>query len=184
MAGPAPIVVLPGHAQLGPHRQSRRNRLPHRAHSQRARHAHHCGLFVRGRAGPASAPLRRGPSHRPRGTARELSRRREIDRSREEDRSRMRSPRLRVPVRERGFRRGLRPRRSRIRRSACRGDPRDGAQGPRQGADGESRRSSGARLSRRPPGREIPQGESLRDRLPGADQAGGGRRRARDAARR
>ena len=43
----------------------------------------------------------------------------------------------------------------------------------------KSRRAGGAGLSRRAAGAEIPQGEGLRDRLPGADQGGGGRRRQR-----
>ena len=47
--------------------------------------------------------------------------------------------------------------------------------------DGKGRRAGRAGLSRRTAGREIPQGESLRDRLSGADQAGGRRRRPRPA---
>ena len=75
-------------------------------------------------------------------------------------------------------------RRHRLRRSAARGDPRHGAQGSRQGADGAGRRSGRARLSRRAAGRGIPQREGLRDRLSGADQGGGRRRRQGHAPRR
>ena len=81
-------------------------------------------------------------------------------------------------------RRSLRGRRHRVRRSAAVRDPRDGAEGPGQGADGEGRRAGRARLSRRAAGREVPQGEGLRDRLSGADQGGGGRRRQGHAPRR
>ena len=92
--------------------------------------------------------------------------------------------RLRLPVGERAVRRSLRGRRHRVRRSAAVRHPRDGAEGPGQGADGEGRRAGRARLSRRAAGREIPQGEGLRDRLSGADQGGGGRRRQGHAPRR
>ena len=88
---------------------------------------------------------------------------------------------LRLPVRERRFRRGLRTSRHRLRRSARCSHPRHGTEGPRQDADGEGRRAGRARLSRRTPGRQISQGKGLRDRLSGADQAGGGRRRPRHA---
>ena len=52
-----------------------------------------------------------------------------------------------------GFRRSLRKGRPCIRRAAGRGDPRHGAEGSRQGADGEGRRADRARLSRRTAGR-------------------------------
>ena len=85
--------------------------------------------------------------------------------------------RLRLPLGERRFRASLPRCRHRFRRAAAGGDPRHGPQEQRQGADGEGRRAGGARLSRRSAGAEIPQGESLRDRLSGADQGGGRRRR-------
>ncbi len=69
----------------------------------------------------------------------------------------------------------------RLRRPAARGDARDGAQKHGQGADAAGRRAGRARLSRRQPEPEIPQGEGLRDRLSRADQGDRGRRRARHA---
>ena len=57
------------------------------------------------------------------------------------------------------------------------GDARHGSEKQRQGADGKSRRAGGARLSRRHAGGEVPRAQGLRDRLSGADQGGGRRRR-------
>ena len=86
-----------------------------------------------------------------------------------------------LSVRERRFCRGLRKSRHRLRRSARGSHPRDGTEGPRQDADGEGGRAGRAGISRRTPGHQVPQGEGLRDRLSGADQAGGRRRRPRHA---
>ena len=91
---------------------------------------------------------------------------------------------LRLSVRECRIRRGLRRGRHRLRRPAAVGDPRHGAEGPRQGADGEGRRAGRAGLSRRAAGAGVPQAEGLRDRLSGADQGGRRRRRQGHAARR
>ncbi len=85
--------------------------------------------------------------------------------------------RLRLPLRERRLRRGLRRGRHRLRRPAADGDPRHGAEGRRQGADGEGRRAGGARLSRREAGAGVPARARREHRLSGADQGGGRRRR-------
>src|SRR5579862_8821278 len=82
----------------------------------------------------------------------------------------MRAPRLWVLVRKRGICASLPGCRHRLCRPAAGCDCRDGVEGSSQGADGKSRRTGGARLSRRKAGAKIPQGESLRDRLSGADQ--------------
>ena len=80
--------------------------------------------------------------------------------------------RLRLPVRERRLRRGLR--RGRASSSSAR-RPRRSApwarKSERQGADGEGRRAAGARLSRRRPGRrDCWRSEAERIGFPGADQ--------------
>ena len=93
----------------------------------------------------------------------------------------MPASRLRLPQRERRLRRSLRARGRRLRRAAARGDARDGPEERRQGADGEGRRARRARLSRRQPDAEVPEGEGLRDRLSRADQGDRRRRRARHA---
>ena len=105
-----PHAKVARHVPLRPHRQSRRNRLPHRAHRQAPRDAHDRGLFGRRRARAACArcATRRtciGPAQ-----AREAICRSTHDRRRAARRRRMRSSGLRLSVRERGFRRGLRAR--------------------------------------------------------------------------
>ena len=62
-------------------------------------------------------------------------------------------------------------------RAAARLDPRDGPEGRGQEADGRGRRADDARLSRRGPGSGAAPGRGRQDRLSGADQGGGGRRR-------
>ena len=84
---------------------------------------------------------------------------------------------LRLPVGERGLRRGVREGRHRLHRPARVGDPRDGLEVGGQGADGQGRRAAHARLSRRRPGPGTARARSRRDRLSGADQ--GQRRRRR-----
>ena len=64
-----------------------------------------------------------------------------------------------------------------LHRPVGRRDPRHGAEGRRQAADGEGRRAGGARLSRRGPGAGAARRQGARDRLSGADQ--GARRRRR-----
>jgi 3-methylcrotonyl-CoA carboxylase alpha subunit len=54
-----------GDVLLGPHRQSRRDRLPHRPHGAAPRASRHRGLFRGRTARHACARGRRGPSHRP-----------------------------------------------------------------------------------------------------------------------
>ena len=92
--------------------------------------------------------------------------------------------RLWLPVRERRFRRGLRRGRHRLHRPAAGGDPGDGLEGGGQGADGGARRAGRPRLSRRRPGRGAARRRGRADRLSGADQGVGRRRRARHAHRR
>ena len=147
-------VRLPGHVLFRPHRQSRRDRLPHRPHRASGSGCAHRGLFRR--PTPArcmcASPTRRiciGPA-----PAREsyLA----IDKliaAASSARRRLHPSGLRLSGRERRIRGGLRRRRHRLRRPAAVGDPRHGAEGPRQGADGESRRAGRARLSRRTAGR-------------------------------
>ena len=89
--------------------------------------------------------------------------------------------RLRVSVGERRVRRGLRGGRARLYRPAGRGDPRDGVEIGGQGADGGGRRAGRAGLSRRRPGPGAPARRGRADRLSGADQGLGRRRRARHA---
>ena len=57
----APTAGTP-HVRLRPHRQSRRDRLPHRPHRAAARPAHHRGLFRRRPPRAARAAGRRGAS--------------------------------------------------------------------------------------------------------------------------
>ena len=85
--------------------------------------------------------------------------------------------RLRLPVGECGIRRGLRRGRPHLRRPAAGRDPRHGRQERGQGADGGGRRAAGAGLSRRRPGPRPSGGGGRDDRLPGADQGLGRRRR-------
>ena len=77
-----------------------------------------------------------------------------IDRRRQSGARRLHPSRLRLPLGERRLRPGLHRCRHRLRRAAACGDPRHGAERPRQGADGKSRRARGARLPRRDAGRE------------------------------
>ena len=147
-------------------------------------HAHHRGLFGGRRRRAARAAMRRGPSDRAGAGRRKLSRHRPDDRGGAAVRRAMHSSGLRLSVRERRVRRGLRQGRHRLRRAAAVGDPRHGTEGQRQGADGEGRRAGRAGLSRRAPGAGVPQAEGLRDRLSGADQGGRRRRRQGHAPRR
>ena len=114
----------------------------------------------------------------------ELSGGRAADRGRAAGGRRLHPSGLRLPGGERRVRGGLRGGRHRVRRAAARRDPRHGAEGPRQGADGEGGRAGRAGLSRRAAGCRVPQAQGLRDRLSGADQGGGGRRRQGHAPRR
>ena len=96
----------------------------------------------------------------------------------------MHPSRLRVPVRECRLRASLQRGRDRLRRSAPGGDPRHGIEGPCEGADAGGRRAGRAGLSWRSAGRSVSCRPGGRDRLPGVDQGGGGRRRQRHAPRR
>ncbi len=75
--------------------------------------------------------------------------------------------------------------RHRVRRSAAIGDPRDGVEGSRQGADAEGRRAGRAGLSRRASrSANFLKQKAYETRLSGADQGGGRRRRQGHAPRR
>ena len=121
--------------------------------------------------------VRRGLLHRRGRTARKLSLDCSRGRNRKAGQSRMRSSRLRLPVGKCRLRRGLRragivfvgPPAAAIRAMGLK----DRAKALME----KARRADRARLSWRAPGHEIPQGKSLRDRLSGADQARGRRRR-------
>ncbi len=119
----------------------------------------------------------RGASDRPRSRPRELSARRRDPRGRQEGRRACVHPGYGFPVGEHGIRGGLRRGRHHLRRAALLRHRSDGSQGRRQGAGREGRRAGGAGLSRLQPGPDLPEGESLPDRLSRADQGGGGRRR-------
>ena len=87
-----------------------------------------------------------------------------------------RTPTSRGPARTAGHR---------VRRPAGRGDRGDGRQDPRQGSTvGRGRRAGGARASTAPGMPTTTVAAAARRRLPGADQAVGGRRRQGHAARR
>ena len=160
-----PLALTSGHAQAGradvqirPDRQSRRNRLPHRPHRARG------WACARSRSIPrptrrrcmCGAPTRRvaiGPAP----AAQSYLAHRQAHRRGQAGARRLHPSRLRIPVGKRRFRASLHRRRHRLRRPAAAGDPRHGPEGPRQGADGKSRRAGGAGLSRRAAGAEIPQ---------------------------
>ena len=75
------------------------------------------------------------------------------------------------------FARRLRERRRRVRRPAAGGDRRDGIEVRRQDDHGRGRRSARSRLPRRRPGSGAARARSRGDRLSGADQGDGRRRR-------
>ena len=140
-----------------PHRQPRRDRLPRHQDRAPPGHAHGRRVFRRRRAMRVTrgSPTRRcciGPP-----PARESYLR--IDAHHRRGRSRPAReaihPGLRLPVRERGVRRGVRSERRSSSSARRRGDPRHGQQERREGADGEGRRAAGARLPRRRPGRDA-----------------------------
>ena len=88
---------------------------------------------------------------------------------------------LRVPVRERRVRAPLCGGGPGVRRPDRRDDRGDGLEIRRQGADGEGGRAAGAGLSRRRAGRSDACKRSREDRLSGAGEGLGRRRRARYA---
>ena len=121
---------------------------------------------------------------RARPGARELS----VDRAHSGGRARERRAgdpsRLRLPVGERRFRASLRGRRDRLHRPERGLDPRHRRQGAGQDHHGARRHRDRAGLSRRGAGCGPLRRGSAPARLSGADQGGGGRRRARHAGRR
>ncbi len=92
---------------IRPHRQSRRDRLPH--HPHRAAHgpARDRGLFRRRPQRAARAARRRGDPHRASAGGAKLSCERALDRRRAGLRRRLRASRLRLSRRERRLRAGL-----------------------------------------------------------------------------
>ena len=92
--------------------------------------------------------------------------------------------RLRVPLGERGLRRGLRARRHRLHRPARVRDPRDGLEERGEAAHGAGGRAARAGLPRRRPGSGPPAARVRPHRLPGPDQGLRGRRRQGHADRR
>ena len=126
-------------ADPGPvHRQSRRDRRPHSAHRRPPRHPGR-----RARASTAAAPSTCstfGASWR----------------AAPESRRRRPPSRVRLPVRERGLRRGGRGGRDPLGRAAAVGDPGDGRQGVGTPAGRRARYSDRARLRRRRPDRTRP----------------------------
>ena len=87
-----------------------------------------------------------------------------------------------LPLGECRFRAGGDRRRADLGRAEAGQHPRHGAEGRGQEIDGRGRRAGHARLSRRGPGPGAAPGRGGQDRLSGADQGGGGRRRQGDAA--
>ncbi len=144
-------------------------------------------VYSRGRrAGAACARLRRSASDRAGARGRELSvRRADHRRSRGKSGARVHPSGLRLPVRECGVCRSLCSRPA----SSFVGPPPAAirAMGLKDRAKAlmhEGRRAGRAGLSRRAAGAGLSQAEGLRDRLSGADQGGGGRRRQGHAPRR
>ena len=117
---------------------------------------------------PPHAGRPRGAFHPPRRRgARDRRRRERLSRSGrhsragEDSRRRMFASWLRIPVRERRFRRSLRQGWHRLRWPAARGDADDGPEKLGQGADAAGGRAGRARLSWRQPEPEIPAREGL-----------------------
>ena len=113
----------------------------------------------------------------PSPVSRKLSARRQDHRRRAGDRRRGDPSGLRLPVRKPRFRRPGDGGRPGLHRPVGPGDPRHGAEGRRQAADGEGRRACGAGLSRRGAGAGAARQQGARDRLSRADQGAGRRRR-------
>ncbi len=152
--------------------------------ARRPRHPHRCRLF-RGRCRRAACrPGRRGLSDRPVAGAAELSGGREDHRGRQALGRPGDPSRLWLSLRECRFCRGLRRSRHRLHRPAALGDPRHGLEIRGQGADGKLRRAACAGLSRRRPGPRRAGRCGRADRLSGADQGLGRRRRQGHAHRR
>ena len=146
---------------------TRRGRALRSGHRRQVREARRrVGLH---RTGAVARQLPEHPGHHQRGG----SHRRRGD-----------SPRLRIPVGERGLRRARREERLLLHRPAPGVDPADGRQGVGQAGDGSGRRAHGARVERRPArGRAGDRQDRAFGRLPGHHQGGGRRRRPRHAGR-
>ena len=140
-----------------PDRQSRRDRLPRHPHRAAPRHPHRRGL-LRGRCATRCTSRMADeavPDRRRRRRATAICAPTASSTPPAPAGARGDPSRLRLPVRERRLRRGLRRGRHRLHRPAAGRDPRHGQQGGGQGADGAGRRAGGARLSRRGPGRRA-----------------------------
>ena len=119
----------------------------------------------------------------PAAASRIVSRHREDRRGLQEDRRPGRSPRLRLPVRARGFPEGARSRRHRVHRPQPRRHRRHGRQDRVEEGGGRRRGLDRAGLPRRDRIARACQDDRRRDRLPGHDQGLRGRRRQGHAHR-
>ena len=129
---PAGIAALRcGHVHIRPDRQSRRDRLPHHPHRASGSGCARSRSIRRPTRGALHVRLAdEAHRDRPGAGARELSARStSIIAAAQATRRRVHPSRLRLPVRERRLRRGLRRRRHRLRRAAARRDPRHGPEG-------------------------------------------------------
>ena len=174
----SPIVL---NVRQNPDRQSRRDRLARPARLQGARHRHRGRAFDRRRRRDACPPCRRKRLHRPAAARNSYL---NIRRCSPPARSPAPSgaPGLRLPVRERRFAEiskehniaFIGPRRRQIR---LMGDKIEAKRTARRWASRWCRAPTADRFRRGGPKR------SPRDRLPGPDQGGGGRRRPRHEGR-
>ena len=137
------------HVSKDPDCQSRGDRLPRQRDRAATRRAHSRRVLRRGRRQPARSARRRGGAPRAGARARELPARRSHPAGGTGHRRPGDPPGLRLPLRERVVRAGLRRCRDRVHRAAAVRDPRDGQQERGQGADGARQGAAGSGLPRR-----------------------------------
>ena len=167
-----------------PHRQPRRDRLPGHPHRPPARDQDRRRVLGGRRARAARPRRRRGLPHRPGRGKGKLPSRRSHPRGRAHRRRAGDPSRLRLPLGERGLRRGLRARGRRVHRPAGVRDPRDGLEERGEAHHGAGGRTARRRLPRRRAGSGVPAARSRSHRLPGAHQGLRRRRRQGHAHRR
>ena len=146
--------------------------------------AHRRRLFRRRCPRAACRNGRRGRAYRRLPGRRKLSARRPDRRGGDQHARRGDPSGLRLPVGKPRFRRPGDGGRAGLHRPVGGVDPRHGAEGRGQAADGEGRRAGRARLSRRGAGTGAARRQGARDRLSGADQGARRRRRQGHAPRR